>query len=619
MTDGRREASPGATAGRLAPRAWADLRQLFSLLPQGTRRACVTLLGLMVLEGALATASIAAIVPFMSILADPSAVGRQPAIAGAVDRLGLVSAAQLLVATGLSVFVLLAVSNGFSMFVQWRLSHFSGACSSALSRALFARYVREGYPFFLDRSSAQLSKNVLSEAVSVISGFLIPALSLVHRSIMVAFVIGFLIAIDPVLALTVGAGLSTAYGALYSLMRRAHTRLGELRVDANRARYRLAAETFGGIKELKVLAREAHALGRFGEAAERFGWTTARGAVLGVLPRYAMEIVAFGGLVGVIVFQVLSGGQWERMLPSLSLYAFAGYRLIPAFQAIFAQAGQLRFNAPALSEVFADLSSAPDAGGDVTSEAAPDVAFEREVRLEEVSFSYTPGRGRALDGVSLEIPRLTTVAVVGSTGSGKSTLLDLLLGLLEPQEGRILVDDRPLTGEVARGWRRKIGYVPQQIYLCDDDVTSNIAFGIPAAEIDFARVERAARLASIHDFIVTLPQGYGTVVGERGVRLSGGQRQRIAIARALYHDPEVLLFDEATSALDGATEEAVMSAVGSLARSRTIVIVAHRLSTVRDADRIYCLDHGRVVAVGRYEELLATSETFRAMALAGDR
>jgi ABC-type multidrug transport system fused ATPase/permease subunit len=305
-------------------------------------------------------------------------------------------------------------------------------------------------------------------------------------------------------------------------------------------------------------------------------------------------------------------GSFASALPIIALYAFAGYRLMPALQQIYGAVTQLRFAGPALDALHADLMSLQPAHPNPSQDA---IALNQAISLNQIQYRYPNAPHPALKNLSLRIPAKSTVGLVGATGSGKTTTVDLILGLLEAQEGTLAVDGQVITEHNKRAWQRKIGYVPQQIYLADDTVAANIAFGIQAKDIDQAAVERASKIANLHEFVVNeLPQQYQTTVGERGVRLSGGQRQRIGIARALYHNPQVLILDEATSALDNLTEQAVMEAVHNLGHEITIILIAHRLSSVRQCDQIYLLERGEVKASGTYDQLTASSQQFKAMA-----
>ena len=273
----------------------------------------------------------------------------------------------------------------------------------------------------------------------------------------------------------------------------------------------------------------------------------------------------------------------------------------------------VRFNRPTLDDLCDDLARFDESRVEQVP-AGPVLPFHENIRFETVGFRYRGASSFALQNLSLTVQCNETVGLVGASGSGKTTLVDLLLGLYEPSEGRITVDGRPLDAETIPRWRQQIGYVPQHIFLSDDTLAHNIAFGIPPRDVDRARVEHAARIANLHGFIETLPEGYDTIVGERGVRLSGGQRQRIGIARALYHDPSVIVLDEATSALDGVTEDAVMEAIHDLAGRKTIIVIAHRVTTVQGSNRIFLIEEGRVVDEGTFADLSERNPTFRAMA-----
>jgi ABC-type multidrug transport system fused ATPase/permease subunit len=321
-------------------------------------------------------------------------------------------------------------------------------------------------------------------------------------------------------------------------------------------------------------------------------------------------------------------GSFLQIMPMLAVYAFAIMRIVPGFQAAFQNVTVIRYHRHIVESVLNDMTTLalpPDISDkQVLGAVLPPLPFTRDLELKKVQFSYQSSREPVLRGIDLRIAKNTTVGLVGATGCGKTTLVDVIMGLLPPSDGSILVDGTPvITSETHEGpglaaWQRNFGYVPQQIFLSDDTVAANIAFGIPEDMRDSAAVERAARIANLHDFIAgELPGGYNTLVGERGVRLSGGQRQRIGIARSLYHDPNILMLDEATSALDSITEDAVMDAIHNLLHSKTVIIIAHRLSTVQECDMVCLMEKGLVTARGTYDELIKSSPRFRAMAKVG--
>lgn len=338
--------------------------------------------------------------------------------------------------------------------------------------------------------------------------------------------------------------------------------------------------------------------------------------MVNMLPGHIMQAVVFGGVVGVLLYLKQAYGSMAGALPVLSAFAFAAYRLLPALQQIFRHITSMRANSASLDGLIAEIRSLESVSGSVIQEPRSRFpALEDDIKLVDIRYSYPAASETALKGVSVTIGAKERIGLVGSSGSGKTTTVDVVLGLLAPSSGNMFVDGVKITRENVRQWQRSIGYVPQHIFLADETIAANIAFGMKPDEIDRESVIRAAKLANLHEFITTrLPEGYDTEVGERGVRLSGGQRQRIGIARALYHDPDVLILDEATSALDNQTEKAVMEAVDKLAHQKTIVLIAHRLSTVRECDRIYLLSDGQVIGEGRFDELVRDNAEFGAMA-----
>jgi ABC-type multidrug transport system fused ATPase/permease subunit len=332
-----------------------------------------------------------------------------------------------------------------------------------------------------------------------------------------------------------------------------------------------------------------------------------------------MEVIAFGGIISVVLYLLASARGFQDALPIIGLFAFAAYRIMPALQNIFASITTIRFYVHSLDVLYEDIYSFEDKSYTTTysKKKFPPLNLKKELKLEEISFSYPGTRKPVIDNLNLKIYSNTSVAFVGKTGVGKTTIADIILGLLRPSSGRILIDGVEITDENLHEWQKNLGYIPQDIYLLDDTVTRNIAFGVPDEKIDMNIVKSAAQIANIHNFVIEeLSNGYQTVVGERGVRLSGGQRQRIGIARALYHNPGVLILDEATSALDGSTENEVFEAINNIARTKTLIIIAHRLTTVRDCDVIYILKDGKMVGQGRYKELMELNTEFQKLAKA---
>ena len=591
------------------------LQKLLALLSPAERFRAYLLLGMILVMALLEMLGVASIMPFMAVLANPNVVETNPYLARAYQELGFSDPNRFLFFLGVGVFVALVASIAFKTLTTYALLRFSHMRAYSLSRRLVAGYLRQPYEWFLNRHSADIGKTVLSEVEEVIKGALLPMMQLIAQSVVVIALLTLLMLVDLLLALAVVVGVGGAYALIYLGLRRYLTRLGSERVSANRKRFQTVQETFGGIKDVKVAGLEAILLRRFEKPARRYARVQAMSNIVDQMPRYALEAIAFGGVLLIVLYLMAGPGGLQQLLPLLAVYAFAGYRLMPALQQIYSQLTKLRFSGPALDRLHEDLMTlAPDPGAGLAVQPAVSMGLSRGLQLDEVTYRY-PGAPRpALTALSLEVRARSTVGLVGATGSGKTTAVDVMLGLLRPENGQLRVDGTPITPDNARAWRRTVGYVPQHIYLVDASVTANIAFGIPDDQIDHAAVARAARIANLHDFVIReLPAGYGTLIGERGVRLSGGQRQRIGIARALYHQPKVLILDEATSALDNLTEQAVMDAVTNLSGEITIVLIAHRLTTVRDCDRIYLLEQGILIGYGTFEELKETNLRFRAM------
>ena len=594
-------------------RSFADL---WALLSGRERRRFALLVAMTCVAALLDALGIASLLPFLALVANPGMVETNPALAWLSGALGDPAPNDLLAVVGLMVLVAVATGLAARAAAFYALTRFVRMRELTLGRQLLARYLSRPYAWFLGRHSADLGKTLLSEVQQVVAGPFDAAIRLIANAVVALFIVLVLVAVDPFAALGAAIIVGGAYALVSRLLLGRMPQLGRERVRANRERFQVTHEALGGIKDVKVLDLEGTYLARFVEPASRLARIQARATITAELPRYLLEGTAFAAMILFVVWLLRGeGGSLESALPTLGAYAFAGVRLFPAMQDIFRATTRLRFGAPALTALREELSGPPPRPRG--AEEGPPVALRERLAVEDVSFRY-PGAGApALVELSLEIEAGSAVGIVGSTGAGKSTLVDLILGLLEPDEGAITADGVALHGDALRRWRRSIGYVPQSIFLTDDTVAANVAFGQAPDAIDMERVAEAVRQAQLDEVVADLPDGLMTLVGERGARLSGGQRQRVGIARALYRQPPVLVFDEATSALDTVTEQALMRTVSGLAGERTIVMIAHRLSSVRHADRIFLLERGRLAAAGRYGELVERSAAFRRLHEAG--
>jgi ATP-binding cassette, subfamily B, bacterial PglK len=598
-----RELSLGRTARRMLEiMSSSERRRLWLLTPVITVNALMQVVG------------IASVMPFLSLIANPDVIREQWLLAWLYDTLGFEDTLTFTIFAGVGVLALLVLSNAFAAVSQYLMVRFSWGVNHTMSVRMLRTYLFKPYVFFLDQNTAGMAKNILGEVKHAVKHFVVAGMNLAARGVVAAFIIALLIVVHPLLSLATFAFLGLAYGGVYLLVQRGMTEGGEQRAEADRQRYKAASEALGGVKEIKLLGKEQPFLQRFERPSRRYARTMARQAVVSMLPRYGFETIAFGGMVVVVLFLLAQGEGVTGLLPTLGVYAFASYRLLPALQGMFQSMTELRFSLASVEVLHRDLERTALPAITNRDDVEP-LPFRSQLELRDVSFTYPNARAPLFEGFHLVVEANTSVAIVGATGAGKTTAVDLLLGLLQPQTGHLVVDGVVVGDEVMASWQKSLGYVPQVIYLADDTVAANIALGVPSRKLDMESVELAAKRANIHDFIVNeLPKGYQTEIGERGVRLSGGQRQRLGIARALFHDPPVLIFDEATSALDNVTEESIFNAVTELGTTKTIVMIAHRISTVRDCDVIYVLDRGRVVVRGSYSELIDRSPEFRALA-----
>jgi ABC-type multidrug transport system fused ATPase/permease subunit len=596
-------------------------KKIRDLLSPEERRGFYLLFGMMIVSGFVEMITVASIAPFLAIVARPSIIETNATVAGIYATLGFTDVQSFLVFIGGAVFVIVFFGLLFSTLTQYLMYRFTAMRAASIGRRVLQGYLRQPYSWFLNQHSAQLEATVLSEVGEVIQRGMLPLMKILTQATTSVFLIALLVAAQPSAAFTAAALIGGTYAVIYFVVRSRLGRLGGQRKRAMAEKYKAAGEALGGIKDVKLLGLEDAFLARFERPALRAASAVAAINVASEVPRNALRAITLGGILFFVVYLLLqNGGDLGDIVPILGLYAFAGIRLLPALQVIYWGMTNLRFAKPVIDKLHDDMMRLGPALAETgpAPAAGPPLRLDDRLELRDVRYAYPNAERGALQGLSLAIDARTTVGIVGGTGAGKTTAVDVLLGLLRPQEGALVVDGVEVTDDKVRSWQKSVGYVPQQIFLTDDTVAANIAFGVPPKAIDMAAVERAARIAEMHDFVTReLPEGYATTLGERGVRLSGGQRQRIGIARALYHDPDVLVLDEATSALDNLTERAVMDAVHNLGGKKTIVMIAHRLSTVRDCDRIFLLEQGRVVAQGSYDELVESNAEFRRLVSGG--
>ncbi len=593
-------------------------RELWSIFDRNERRQLLLLFALILMLAFVEMVGVSSIMPFLAVAANPALIETNPYLARAFEMLGFESREIFLIFLGSVVAGFIVLQNAFTILVKYAKARFSNMRGHAMAYRLMNTYLSKPYVFYLNQNSSELTKNVLGEVKHVIDGYLTPMLDGLTDIVVCIAVAAVLIAVNPGAAIVVALTVGLVYGLIYFGVRRWLVQLGTRRLNANKDRYKATMEAFAGIKDVKLLGKESFFLERFAKPSVRNAKANTLINVIGKTPAFVLNAVVYGGIIGAITLIMVVTDDVARYIPVIGVYVLAGSRLMPKVQNLFAMLSKMRAFQPVVELMFEQLGQSTGEQAPAPGLSAIDVTplpFEREIRIESMSFAYPNTEEPVIPGLNLTIAKNTTVGLVGATGCGKTTTVDIVLGLLRPTSGEIYIDNTALTEDNLRAWQANLGYVPQSIYLSDDTVTRNIAFGIPDERIDHEAVRRAAEIANLGQFIENeLPGAYNAQIGERGLRLSGGQRQRLGIARALYTDPSVLVMDEATSALDGMTEGAIMEAMDRLTGSKTIIIIAHRLATLKDADTIYMLDKGRIVAQGTYAGLMAGNEAFQQMA-----
>jgi HlyD family secretion protein len=594
---------------------FSQLKELYSLLTNEQRKKLRRLQILVVLMAFAEIAGVVSIGPFMALVGDISQLQGEGILADVYRATGLEDPRDFLFWVGIGVLVVLAVAACISTFTVWRLSVYGAQVGAELGNRLFRHYMHQPWLFHASGSSSQLTNRIAQEAGRITGQIINPMMQMNAKLVMALFMTIAIFLYNPLVAISGFLIFSGTYMLLYKTVRRRLVRNGRHISEAQQMRFKLMGEGFGGIKDALLLGRQKVFTDRFQAECEKFAAAQGTTQALGQVPRYAMEFIAFGSVIFLVLYLLSEHeGNLGEILPVLSVYALAGFKLLPAFQQAYTGLSQIRGNLAAFDAVRDDLRASSLTVATSSVPTGRRLSPRSEIRFDNVVFSYPGKEEPALKGVNITIPINQIIGLVGASGSGKSTAIDLLLGLIQPQQGNLMIDDQPLTEEKRRAWQNSLGFVPQSIFLADSSIRDNIAFGLPPEAIDEDKVNRAATMAHLDGLLAELPQGLGTTVGERGVQLSGGQRQRIGIARALYHDAEVLVLDEATSALDGITEKLIMDAIHDFAGKKTIVMIAHRLATVKQCDSIYLLQNGKVVDHGSYRELSERSDLFKRMA-----
>ena len=593
-------------------------KRMFSVLRTRDRWALLGLLALMMVGAAFEAGGISAVPAFITLLEQPERALSSKMGRWAYDTGGFDSPQDFVFWFGIGLLLFFLVKNAFLAGLTFIRVSFVRKQGIEVANRLFRAYLYAPYPFLLSENSADLQRNVNGEVNKMVNSVLMPGLKIVMEIIVMAAVLAVLVASEPVLSMLVLGMLATIGGSFSLVVQRRLRRYSKKQQVIRGLNVRHIQQGLGALVDARVLGRTEFFADAYRRTVIAFAQTTVFKQFIADLPTRIYETAMVAGLLVIGIVFAAQDRPPGDLLQTLALFGFASIRLIPAASRITGSLAEIRFYYPSADLVYRDLKRFEPATP-TRKEARlliEPLPLREEIAFRNVSFRYPGADEEALSDINLRIKQGQAIGIVGSSGAGKSTLAALLIGMLEPTSGEIAIDGEPLTTHLDR-WRRNIGYVSQRVFLSDDTLRANIALGLTKKETDDDAVWRALELAQLDDFTRQLPEGLNTPVGEAGVRLSGGQRQRIAIARALYHDPHILLFDEATAALDNQTEQGLIDAIERLRGDRTVITIAHRLSTVRSCDRLFVFSNGRLADAGTYDELLEHSESFQAIAVHG--
>ncbi|MDX1637124.1 MAG: ABC transporter ATP-binding protein [Balneolaceae bacterium] len=593
-----------------------SLKKIFYLLPAGDTIKVVVLFFMMLIAALLEVAGIGMIPAFVAIVAVPERVLAVELLQPLLAYLNVQNAQDLLLLGSVALVLMFVLKSAYIVYFGYLESRFLFNRRYLISRRLMSSYMQAPYTFHLDKNSSELVRNVNGEVNIIINNILQGLLGIGKDGVMALTILGFLFYYEPVITLMVILLSGVGSGSFVLFTQRKMKQFGKEELEHRGKMIKAIYEGVGGLKDARILNREAEFIKQFSKEARESATLNTYTRFIKQIPRPVVETTAVFGMMLISIFMVWQGRPMEAIIPTLTLFAMATVRLMPAIQSISSMYTHLQYNFASLEPIYDDLKALEKDSQEFIRDRknARKIDFRDKIEVKNVSYHYPGSAEMALDGVSVTIPKGKAIAFVGESGAGKTTIVDLLLGLLKPTEGTIMVDGQDIHSNLS-GWQKNIGYIPQSIYLADDTLRRNIAFGLPEEEIDDAKIADAIKSAQLGKLLGHLPDGLETLIGENGARLSGGQRQRVGIARALYHNPEVLVMDEATSALDNITEQQVTEAIESLIGERTIIMIAHRLTTVMNCDQLYLMENGKIIQEGTYDELVQNSSLFREMAL----
>lgn len=587
------------------------LSKLFVILPPSERKKLLILILLFLFSSLLDVLGIASILPFITILTNPDLINTNHYLNSFYNyssNIGVDSLRDFLFLIGVCVFFILVISLIIKTFTSYAMSFYVKILEFKMTERLLEHYLAQPYSWSIRHNSSNLQKSILSDVAIIIDKLVTPLIVLISQCTNSICIIALLIFINIELAFYISITFIVIYFTIFNSIKLILKKNSIKFDESNSLRYKILVETFGSTKYLKASNLENYFLKLFTSNVRPFYSSQASSAFISQAPKFGIEAIAFGGMLILILYLMFKFNNFLEVMPYIAMYAFAGYRLLPSFQQIYSSLNEFILSKPMFDNLSFEMNNLKKLENSNNNKK---IVLHDSIKLNQVTFTYPNRSTPSLKNINITLKASSLIGVVGSTGSGKTTFVDLLLFLLEPQEGHIEIDNKILTDTKIQSWQKSIGYVPQNVYLTDSSISSNIAFGVANNDIDQKLVEKVSKIAQVSEFIDQLPDKYSTNVGDQGISLSGGQRQRIGIARALYNNPKILILDESTSALDNLTEKKVMNALLENKIDITTIIVTHRLNSLKKCDQIIMIEKGEVVNVGNYDSLKKTSNFFQ--------
>ena len=593
------------------------LIKLFNLLDPSQRKKILFLQIMVFFMSCLEVLSVIAIGPFMALLGNMDSIQAPGIINTIYNYLGFTSNREFIIFFGAAVLSVMLLSACFSLYTIKVLYQFGSSIGGSISNRLFKHFLFQPWLFHSEHSSSSLIHKVINESQRLTVAIIHQALAFNAKAAIAVLMSLVVVIYDPIISFSGLAIFLLSYFLIFKLSSSYLNQASKSLAEDQEIRLKTASESFGGIQNIVLSRTQSFFINTFNKSTNKYYIAWGNSQVLSIIPKYLLEFLAMGSIIILVLVLFVSGNEnISAILPKLSVFALAGYKILPALQSAYYSFSIITANLSAFEHLESDLINSYNTeqnDENIKIQSNKKIEFKNKLSMKNICFTYPESSKNILNDVSFEMKANTTIGIVGPSGAGKSTMIDLILGLISPVSGDLIVDDTVIDKSNINLWQRYIGFVPQSIFLSDSTIKENIAFGFDPQSIDDKKLLKAANLANIMDFVSSLPDGLETFVGERGIQLSGGQIQRIGIARALYNNPKILIFDEATSSLDGISEKLIMNAINKFTGQKTIIIIAHRLETIKNCDSIFLLKNGEIIDSGSYNELLSRSLVFQNM------